>query len=127
MYRRYQARELHKCQKIEVEKCVNEKQNNKSGYRLSERQEDGGDLSAYGQRACQTARSSDVMSTRAALAVAVCPQHLILESQRAAACRGLAPAKVTTAMLGPLFRPGTKTHNVKQVIQCTLQGCGMET
>ena len=67
------------------------------------------------RRVCQTTRSSDVTNTRAALAVAVCPQQLTLESQRAAACRDLVPAKVTTATRRPLFRPGTKTRNIKQV------------
>jgi hypothetical protein len=94
-----------------VEKRVNEKQSNKSGYRLSGRQEDNGDLSAYAQRLCQETRSFDVRNTRAALAVAVCPRQLIVESQRAAACRGLAPAKVTTATRWPAVSTG---HNNSQ-------------
>ena len=90
---------------------MNEKQNNKSGYRLSKKQEDNGDLSAYAQRVCQTPRSSDVTNTRSALAVAMCPQQLTMEPQRAAACRGLAPAKVTTATRWPVASTG---HNNSQ-------------
>ena len=89
---------------------MNEKQNNKFGYRLSKRHEDNGDLSAYAQSVCQISRSSDVTNTRAALAIAVCPQQLILEPQRAAVCRGLAPAKVTTATCWPVVSTG---HNLQ--------------
>jgi hypothetical protein len=92
---------------------VNEKQNTKPGYRLSKRQEDNGDLSAYVQRVCQIARSSDVTNTRAALAVAMCLQQLTLEPQRAAACRGLVAAKVTTAKRWPVVSTGHRRNELQ--------------